>query len=272
MRVAVLLLLASLSLAACALSETEQPVDVANLPPMSGQERALLIAADAAAASGDVATAERNYLTAAAKSQGHVDAHLSLANLYMRGKQPENARDILTRAAKFQPDHAEINRLLGKLAVGEGQAQAALSYFTRGLKTAPSNMDLLVGAGIANDMLRQHSAAQNYYESAMKLHAKEDLSMVRTNLGMSYILSNEPKKAIEVLKRDARKKNASAVIRHNLALAYGILGRHADARQVLQGDLTEDQRLQSLQNIQAMITKDNEAAAPTPLAATVHQP
>ena len=254
-------------LVACSLGEEPAPVDPDNLPPMSGQERALLIAADAAAATGDVDAAERNYLNAAAKSKGHIDAHLALADLYQRTKQPEHAREVLERAARFQPGNAEVNRLLGKLAIGEGKPEAAIDYFTRGLQTAPTSMDLLTGAGVANDMLRRHEAAQSLYKRALEFNPKADLGSVRINMAMSYLLSNQPKKAVEILKREAQKKNASPVARHNLALAYGLLGQHTKAKAILKGDLNEDQRQESIARIKRMI--EAEVNVPTP---PVHQP
>lgn len=248
----------SFTLAACAEMNigAHQPVDVAHLPPLSGQEQALLISADTAAATGDSASAERNYQTAIAKSQGHVEAHLGLANLYLRQQKPEKAKEILLKAAELQPNHPEVNHLLGKLAIEAGDPAAAAVAYERGLNGDPGNIDLLTGDGVAHDMLHKHKAAQLLYLRAIGLHPSADLAATKTNLAMSYLLDNEPKKAIALLKPEMKKPNPSPVMRDNLALAYGLAGRHVEARVLLKGTMSEDERLASLQRLKKYIADE----------------
>lgn len=253
--------LALLTLAACG-GAPSGPVDVAKLPPMGGQEMALLAAAEAAAQQGQFAQAEKNYLDAVSRSEGHVEAHLATADFYVRSNQPVKAREVLQRAAQFQPGHVAVNYQLGKLYLQAGNATDALTVFERGLATQPTSLDLLSGAGIACDILRKHEQAQRYYQLAMAQNSSADLTLVRTNLAMSYLLSNKPDKVIDLLKTDAAKPDASPVTRHNLALAYGMLGRHAEAKKILGNDLSEDERQASLRKLRESIAAGDKTPAP----------
>lgn len=232
-----------------------QPVDLAKLPPLSGKEQALLTTAEGAASQGNMAQAEKNYLQAIGLSEGHVEAHLALAELYIQQNQPAKAREVLNKAVQFQPGHVAVNYMLGKLYLQDGDASAALTAFQRGIKTQPGSLDLLSGAGIASDMLRKHGKAQRYYEDAIAKNPSADLALVRTNLGMSYLLDNKPDKAAEVLEVDGTQEGASAVTRHNLALAYGMLGRNSEAKALVAGEMSEDERQASLKRLAQYIAQ-----------------
>lgn len=258
-----MLMLPLLALTACGdgmTSAASGPVDPSTLGPLSGKEQALLVAANGALRTQDQAAAIRDYQTAIAMSQGHVDAHLGLAKLYMSQGQPGTAKPVLERALALQPNHPEANYLLGKIFIGEDQPKLAAERFSRGLELAPANFDLLNGNGIAHDMQGLHSRAQTYYLRTIAAHPSLDLAMVRTNLGMSYLLSGEPKRAVEVLKSEAAKPNASAVTRHNLALAYGMLGRNGEAKKLVSQELSEDERTMALERLRKYIAYAPPAA------------
>lgn len=253
-----LILSLALLAAACGAQEIK-PVDPAMLPPLSGKERALLTAAEVAARNGEFGQAEQNYLSAVAASEGHVEAHLALADLYMKGQRFDQAKEVLMRARQYQPNHPAVNYLLGKIHLNQDSPSEALTAFNRGLVAEPSNPDLLNGAGIAHDLLRQHGAAQNLYQRAIAANPMIDLAQFKTNLGMSYLLANKPENAIAVLKEEVKKPTATATARHNLALAYGLLGRHTEAKKILKNELTEEQRKAALARLQAYIAQDNGA-------------
>ncbi len=247
-----------LTLAACGL-QSPKAVDVSKLGPLTGKEQALMTTAQVAAQQGNIAQSEKGYLQAVALSQGHVEAHLELAELYTKTNQSSKAEDILKAAAQFQPKHPQVNYQLGKIYLQQNNPRDALFVFERGLSTQPTNMDLLIGKGIAHDMLRQHTAAQVAYQHAINSNPTgSDIALARTNLAMSLLLDNKPERAADILKADAAKDGASAVTRHNLALAYGMLGRHTEAKALLGTDLTEDQRQASLKRLAQYIAQRDD--------------
>lgn len=233
-------------LASCDLVEAgdkKTAVDPQHLPPLTGREQSLIVGAQGAMAQGNIDAAERDYLTAIAASTGHVEAHLALAGLYAGQNQTGKQREVLLKALELQPNHPEVNYRLGKLELAADNYSEALDAFKHGLIGEPGNLDLLSAAGVASDMLGDHVQAQRYYTRAIAQNAGADLSGVRTNLGMSYLLSEEPKQAVEVLKDEAKKPVASETTRHNLALAYGVLGRNTEAKALVKGELDEETRL-----------------------------
>lgn len=235
----------ALTLASCDMLETPAtgPVDAAKLAPMSSKEKALLLGADGALQQGNIDAAEKDYLTAVSMNSGYVDGHLALANLYDKQHAYDKERAILERALTLQPSHAFANYLLGKRDLDENRFDEAQKHFDAGLKSQPDNIDLNTGKGVANDMMGNHTDAQMIYLRAARVNKGADLTSLNTNLAMSYLLSGNAQKAIEVLQPIVRQPNAPIVARHNLALAYGMLGRHEDAKRNLKGDLDEPTRM-----------------------------
>ena len=243
-------------------------VDASSLPPLTSREQSLIYGADGAAQQGNIAAAERDYMSAVSISTGHIEAHLALARLYEQQKEPAKERAILERALVFQPNHALANYLFGKIELDANRFAEAREAFTRGLTTQPDNVDLVVGQAVADDMLGNHEKAQGTYSRILRANPKASLAGLRTNLAMSYLLSGAPKKAVELLQAEAKKPNASSVTRHNLALAYGLLGRNAEAKKLLDGEIDEETRLLTVARLKEYIKE--RAAGATPNVPTIN--
>ena len=261
-----------LTLAACGFSSEPQPVDAASLPPLTGREQAILVGAESALRQGNIAAAEKDYLSAIGASTGRVEAHIALAKLYASQNQSEKERAILDRGLKYQPNNPGLNYLLGKLELAAGNNDAALAAFERGLSTVPGDMDLSIGTAIAHDMLGQHRIAQSIYQRVIAQHKNENLAGAKTNLGMSYLFTNEPKKTISTLQAEAKKPNSSLVTRYNLALAYSLLNKPLDAKFALRGEDDEATRLATLARLKQYIADTNPTKQPTEVKPVLAQP
>lgn len=228
-------------------------VDVTSLPPLSGQEIALITSGDVAAQQGNNAQAERNYVDAVARSKGRVEAHLALAGFYAKTGELAKAQAILERANRLQPQHPRVAYLLAKMYLTENRIEGAVKVLDPALEAHPSDLELLTAEGIAHDMIPKHVQAQSFYLRAQTLNPKADLTTVRTNLAMSYILTGKWEMAVDLLKDDVARPGASVVTRHNLALAYGALGRDDEARDVLKGELSEAERVANVARIKEYV-------------------
>lgn len=228
-------------------------VDVTTLPPLSGQEIALITSGDVAARQGNNAQAERNYADAVARSKGRVEAHLALAAFYAHTGEPAKAKAVLERANRLQPEHPRVAYMLAKIYLTENRLEDAVKVLDPALAAHPSDLELLTAEGIAHDMIPKHVQAQSYYLRAQRLNPKADLTTVRTNLAMSYLLTGKAEMTVELLTDDAARPDASAVTRHNLALAYGVLGRDDEAREVLRGELSEAERVANVARIKEYV-------------------
>lgn len=245
--------------------KTASAVDTTTLAPLSSREQSLIFAADGAYQQGNFASAERDYMAAVADSKGRIDAHLALAKLYEKQMQPDKERVILERALVLQPNHPLANYLMGRLQLNANQYTSALEYFKRGRQSRPQDVDLTVGQAVSLDMLGRHREAQQLYTGLLQANPGPASTLPRTNLAMSYILSEQPQRAIDLLEAEANKPGATNVTRHNLALAYGLVGRQGDAKTLLNGDIDEETRLLAVARMRSYYNDpapQNESAAP----------
>ena len=262
-----LVLLATLAcLTACSGEDAPKGIDAANLPPLTGTEKALLLAADSALQQGNGDAAEKDYQSAISASTGHVEAHAALAQLYVKKNKIGKAEEVISKALEWQPNNPGINYLAGKIALSKGNPAAALTAFTNGLSSAPNDLDLINGAGISNDMLGKHAAAQALYKPALTRTTGPSATPLRTNLAMSYLMSGNAKAALPLLQKEAKTPEASPVIHHNLALAYGLLGNEAMAKRSmgLYGD--ETTRIATLAKLKAYLADTSPTKTPPSLS------
>ena len=68
-----------------------------------------------------------------------------------------------------------------------------------------------------------------------------DEPSVLSNLGLSYMLTQELPKAEETLRRAYANRRADARVRQNLALVVGLQGRFAEAETIVKADLPADE-------------------------------
>ena len=264
------ILLLSLVLCACDMADAPKtgPVDANALPPLSSREQSLLYGADGAMNQGNTDAAEGDYMSAIAISTGHIEAHLALAHLYEKQHQPEKEAAILDRALALQPENPLANYQRGKLFLDSYHYDEARACFDRGLKSRPDDLDLNTGKAVTEDMLGNHTSAQMIYLRAMQVNAKANLATVKTDLAMSYMLGGTPKKAVDLLEPEVRKPGASSVTRQNLALAYGMLGRNAEAKKLLNGEIDEETRTLAVARMREYV-KDNSALNTPPLTPVI---
>ena len=80
--------------------------------------------------------------------------------------------------------------------------------------------------GAVLDQMGRHEA-QRYYASALKIMPDEP--SVLSNLGLSYALSKDLKRAEETLRRASASGSVDKRVRQNFALVVGLQGRFAEA-------------------------------------------
>ncbi len=265
-------LMIALTLTGCELMDAggaPKAVDAASLAPLSGREQALILGADGAAQQGNYSAAERDYLSAVASSNGHIEAHLGLARMYEKQRQPTKEIEILTKALELQPKHPLANYMLGKIHLEANRYSEALETFRRGRIVYPDDVDLAMGEAVTQDMMGNHVAAQIIYQRIITNNPKASLANVRTNLAMSYLLSGAPQKAVDLLKADVKKSDSSQVARHNLALAYGMLGKHSEAKKLLNGEIDEETRQLTLARMKEYLQQPKGDMSAAPIKPTI---
>ena len=227
-------MLALLGVAAC----QPQPTDAQKQEPgITDRESDLIQLGRKVEKGGDVESAIGLYKQSIEHSKGNIDGHLALSRVYLDQGKIMQAEEILQKAKQMQPNDAEVNLRLGKIAIHKNAPKQALGFFEDGLKELNGNVDLLDGKGIALDMLARHTEAQLQYRRALA-GAKTQYPFVENNLAMSFIMTGKYDEAIDLL-QGVKDMETSPVMRQNLALAYGLKGDMMKAREWGGKDLTE---------------------------------
>lgn len=200
---------------------------------------AMLRIADAAAASGDEATAASFYGRAAALQPGNVDIALGYARALASQGRIADAVAAL-QAAMPQTSGNGTRRLsiaLGRLLILSNRPTEAVAAFQQALADAPNTPALLIGLGVALDASRDHAAAQAAYRHALAIEPTSIAA--RNDLALSTALQGNTGAALVSLRR-VRNRVAEAggqasdlaTIDGNLALVYAMRGNLRRAGEV----------------------------------------
>ena len=117
------------------------------------------------------------------------------------------------------------------------------------------NWSVVSTRGSIADQMGDHQEAQALYETALKLSPGEP--SVLSNLGLSYALSHDPRRAEQVLREACANPRADMRERQNLALVLALQGKFAEAEQVSQRDLSPQQARDNVASIRQMISQNN---------------
>ena len=82
-----------------------------------------------------------------------------------------------------------------------------------------------------------------------------------SNLGLSYMLSNNLAKAEETLRRAYAKAASNPRVRTNLAVVVGLQGRLSEAETIVRAGLPEDQARASAADLKQILARREQARA-----------
>jgi Flp pilus assembly protein TadD len=99
----------------------------------------------------------------------------------------------------------------------------------------------------------RHAEAQRHYSAALKI-APNDPSVL-SNLGLSYALEKNLKRAEATLRKAVAQPNASPKVRQNLALVVGLEGRFAEAEKIARADLPENEAAANVAYLRQMLAE-----------------
>lgn len=231
----------AISLVACSsdpLTSSLRPTadDQAAAPGVApaGAVGAMIRVGEATRQAGDPANAvlffRRAHALVPFKAEPLVRLGVALNDLGQFNEAAEAFRDALN----IEHNNTEALRGLGFALIGLNQPELAIDQFKAAIAIEPDYRSFN-GLGVASDHLGQHKAAQDYYESGLKIFPN-NLTLLN-NLGLSQILSRDYDAAIGTLVGAVQQPGASARQRQNLALAYGMAGKDTDAARVSRIDL-----------------------------------
>ena len=125
--------------------------------------------------------------------------------------------------------------------------QASQTYYQDLLQRDASDSNHL-GAGVVEDVLGNHDAAQNYYRKVIQ-HSPRNLN-AQNNMGLSLLLQGKVTEAESTLKALTQRADSEPRFDINLALVYGVSGKPAQAQPLLEKYFSQDQVASMLQSYQ----------------------
>jgi Flp pilus assembly protein TadD len=106
------------------------------------------------------------------------------------------------------------------------------------------------------DQLGRHAEAQRHYSTALKIVPGEP--SVLSNLGLSFALMKDLKRAESTLRQAMLQPNANPKVRQNLALVVGLQGRFAEAEKIARADLPPDEAAANVGYLRQMLAQQSE--------------
>jgi len=196
----------------------------------------------------------------------NVEAAINYAKALRAIGQRAQAVAVLEQASMRQPKNMPLLGAYGRALADAGDYNQALSVLERA--HTPENPDwrILNAQGAVLDQLGRHGEAQRHYSAALKIVPGEP--SVLSNLGLSYTLTKDLKRAESTLRLAVAAPNAAPKVRQNLALVVGLQGRFAEAEQIAAADLPADQAAANIDYLRAMLAQQSNSISAAPSGMT----
>ena len=194
------------------------------------------------------------------ENPGDPASAIAYARALRATEQYTQAAAVLEQAAMRNPHDMALLGAYGRALADTGQYAQALDALGRA--HTPDNPDwrILNAEGAVLDQLGRHADARRHYDAALKIVPNEP--SVLSNLGLSYALTKELKKAEDTLRLAMAQPNAERKVRENLALVVGLQGRFAEAEQIASADLSPADAQANVQYLHAMLDQQKDWKKP----------
>jgi Flp pilus assembly protein TadD len=160
---------------------------------------------------------------------------------------------VLQRVSISNPHNKTVLGEYGRALADSGDYKQAFDVLGRAHSPDQPDWRILSAQGAALDQMGQHSDAQRFYLTALKIVPDEP--SVLSNLGLSYALSHDLPKAEEMLRRAEAHQPVDPRVRQNLALVVGLEGRFAEAETIARADLPADQAAANVSYLRQMLAQ-----------------
>ena len=162
---------------------------------------------------------------------------------------------MLETCALHNPNHRPLLGAYGRALADNGNFRQALEVLERAHSPDQPDWRILSVQGAVLDQMGRHEEAQRYYASALKIVPDEP--SVLSNLGLSYALSKDLRRAEETLRRAAARGGNDKRVRQNLALVVGLQGRFDEAEKIAGAELSPDKASANIAYLKSMLSQQN---------------
>jgi Flp pilus assembly protein TadD len=186
---------------------------------------------------------------------GDAEAAMAYARALRATGQRAQAVAVLQQASIRNPRNMKLLGAYGRALADAGEYAQALDAFSRA--HTPDNPDwrILNAQGAVLDEMGRHREAQSHYAAALKIMPNEP--SVLSNLGLSYALEKQLKRAEATLRIAAAQTGVSPKVRQNLALVVGLQGRFDEAEKIASADLPESEAAANVAYLREMLARES---------------
>ncbi len=184
---------------------------------------------------------------------GDAEAAMAYAKALRATGQRAQAVAVLQQASFRNPRDRKLLGAYGRALADAGNYTEALDALNHA--HTPDNPDwrVLNAQGAVLDQMGKHREAQRHYAAALKIVPDEP--SVLSNLGLSYALEKNLKRAEVTLRKAAAQPGAAPKVRQNLALVVGLQGRFKEAEQIAGADLPEQEAAANVTYLRQMLAQ-----------------
>jgi len=178
--------------------------------------------------------AQRPSAASSSRAQQMAASAAAAATKAMAKKQALKAVTLAEVAVTNAPRDAGYRTLLGQAYLGAGRFQSAEQSFADALTLDPERERAALNLALAQVALGKR-------EAALATLADYRDKLPATDYGLALALAGNTEEAVRVLEFATRAPDATAKTRQNLALAYAMAGKWANARVTAVQDLSPDE-------------------------------
>lgn len=167
---------------------------------------------------------------------GDKEAAAKLAQVVRAMGNPTRASEIATQALNLHPGDIDLVLIYAQASLDRGRPEDAVAPLARIEAATATNWRANSIMGVTLDQLGKHADAQGYYLRAARL--APDNPSILSNLGLSYALAGDTKRAEETLRTAVAMPGADLRVRQNLALVLGVQGKFTEAEAAVSDSLS----------------------------------
>jgi Flp pilus assembly protein TadD len=180
---------------------------------------------------------------------------LEYASALRTAGRDDQALAVMQQMVIYHPDDNNVLAAYGKALASSGDLIKALEVINRAQRPDNPDWKLLSAQGAVLDQLERPEEARTYYRKALDIVPNEP--SVLSNLGMSYLLTNDLSSAETFLKKAIALPGADSRVRQNLALVVGLQGRFQEAETIAAGELSKADAQANIAYLRQMLSQQN---------------
>ena len=180
---------------------------------------------------------------------------LTFANSLRMTGRAEQALAVMQQMVIHHSEDRQVLAAYGKALASTGNLEKALKIIRRAQRRDQPDWRLSSAEGAILDQLGKPKIARKLYHSALDLKPNEPT--ILSNLGMSYVLTNDLAGAETYLRKAIAQPGADSLVRQNLALVVGLQGRFKEAETIARGELPTQEAEANINYLRQMLTQQN---------------